>query len=348
MTSLRSWYSALSDDVAPWSLIGRSDQAKLKAISAFRSAEQLNKETVQENPSLEEEEEIIQELEQTLVNQEEVVVKELVQALVTQENEIFVETIQTTNEKEVVISPIVRTEEVQEKEVEGNLYDRFQRVEREMEKEERNKTENELEKGEPEKSLQIHTDANPIQNRASESQDDSSNEGTSTDGTKLLKSMTSLLTSLQTNVIAMGSHFFSRQSEMMSLERQINLDNHCEVMESMELYKNQLVEIQGSLGRTYGESTRSKRAPTNDKNPRPTKRGGGRSGGDRRGRSSSGGRGGKSGSDRGRRTSGGDHGGRSSGRGRGGRALPPFQNLLTSEGMCYEGTRFPNDPRVKR
>ncbi|XP_047309815.1 keratin, type II cytoskeletal 1-like [Impatiens glandulifera] len=79
--------------------------------------------------------------------------------------------------------------------------------------------------------------------------------------------------------------------------------------------------------------TRSKRAQTNDENPRPTKRGGGRSSGDRRGRSSSSGRGGQSGSDRGGRSSGGDRGGRSSGSGRGGRALPPFQNLLTGEGV---------------
>ncbi|XP_047314057.1 keratin, type II cytoskeletal 1-like [Impatiens glandulifera] len=275
---------------------------------------------------------------------------------------------------------------------------------------------------------------------AAELQDDSSNEGSSADGTKLLKSMTSLLSSLQTNVMAMGSHvvnilktqkeerkevaecvkilkeldntlkkntyethvanlnfskfekqLFSRQSEMMSLERQINFDNHREVLESMELYKNQLIEIQGSLRRTEGErleyadsiarmfqekenakavaereqsritqgepsrrgdgvstGTRSKRAPTNDENPRPTKRGGGRSGGDRGGRCSGGGRGGQSGNDRGGRSSGGDRGGRTSGRGRGGRALPSFQNLLTGEGISGGGFNYPIYPRVKR
>ncbi|XP_047326303.1 keratin, type I cytoskeletal 10-like [Impatiens glandulifera] len=266
------------------------------------------------------------------------------------------------------------------------------RVEEELEEEERNKTGNESENDEPERSLQIHTQFDPIRSMAAESQDNSSNEGSSADGTKLLKSMTSLLTSHQKNVVTLGSNmFFSRQSEMMSLERQINLDNHREIMESMKLFKNQLVEIQGSMRRTYAErleyadsiarkfqekenakadaekeqtritqgeprrrgdgvstGTRSKREPTNDENPWPTKRGGGRSGGDRGGRSSSGGRGGKSSNDRGGRTSGGDRGGRSSGSSRGGRALPPFQNLLTSEGMHYEGTRFPIDPRVKR
>ncbi|XP_047309834.1 keratin, type II cytoskeletal 2 epidermal-like [Impatiens glandulifera] len=70
--------------------------------------------------------------------------------------------------------------------------------------------------------------------------------------------------------------------------------------------------------------TRSRRAPSNDENPRPTKRGGGRSGGDRGGRSSGGGRGRQSGFDQRGRASGGDHGGRSSGSGRGGRILPPF------------------------
>ncbi|XP_047309903.1 keratin, type II cytoskeletal 1-like [Impatiens glandulifera] len=98
--------------------------------------------------------------------------------------------------------------------------------------------------------------------------------------------------------------------------------------------------------RGYGVSTgtRSKRAPTNDENPRPTKRGGGRSGGNRGGRSNSGGRDGQSGYDQGGRANGGDRSGRSSGSGRGGRTLPPFRNLLIGqemkgEGMSYEGTR---------
>ncbi|XP_047335603.1 keratin, type I cytoskeletal 10-like [Impatiens glandulifera] len=296
----------------------------------------------------------------------------------------------------------------------------------------------------PSKSLQVHTQFNPIQSMAAESQDNSSNEGSSADGTKLMKSMTSLLTSLQKNVVNQGSnmakilkthkedikHFaehvkilndldktlkkntyethvsnsnfskfkkqlFSRQLEMMSLERQINLDNQREIMETMELFQNRLVEIQGSMRRTdaerleYADSiarkfqakenakagaekeqtritqgepsrrsdsistgTRSKRAPTNDENTRPTKIGGGRSGGDRGGRSSGGGRGGRPGSDRGGRSNGGDRGGQSDGTARGGRALPPFRNLLTGqemtgEGMSYEGTRFPIDPRVK-
>ncbi|XP_047335576.1 keratin, type I cytoskeletal 10-like [Impatiens glandulifera] len=380
-----------------------------------------NKEPVQENTSLEEEE----------------IIQELVQALVTQEEEIVEEIVQTPNEKEVVKSPMVRIGEAQEKEAEvsqpeiirsegepstdkdaeeessssereqyqnartvkplpfpdinagnlyenilnsldikSNLYERFQRVEEELEEEERNRTRNESEKDEPEQSLQIHTEVNPIQSMEVDSQDNSSNEGSSVDGTKLLKLMISLLTSLQKNVITMGSNMlFSRQSELMSLEKQINLDNHREVMESMELFKSQMIEIQGSLRRSDGERLEyADSIARNFKRKRmrmlllkknklvspkvspveevtvPTKGGGGRSGGDRRGRSNSGGRGGQSGSDRGGRTSGGVRGGRSSGSGRGGRALPPFRNLLTGqemlgEAMSYEGTHFPIDPR---
>ncbi|XP_047309833.1 uncharacterized transmembrane protein DDB_G0289901-like [Impatiens glandulifera] len=79
--------------------------------------------------------------------------------------------------------------------------------------------------------------------------------------------------------------------------------------------------------------TRSRRAPSNDENPRPTKRGEGRSGGDRGGRSSGGGRGRQSGFDQRGSASGGDHGGRSSGSGRGGRILPPFLNMLSGQDM---------------
>ncbi|XP_047326571.1 keratin, type I cytoskeletal 10-like [Impatiens glandulifera] len=311
------------------------------------------------------------------------------------------ETVQTPNEKEVVISPVVRTEEAHENDAEAshkrNLYERFQRAERELEEEKQNKTGNESEKGEFEQSLQIHTKANPIQSMAKEDRKEDA------ECVKILKELDNTLkkNTYETHVANLNfskfeKKLFSQQSEMMSLERQINFDNHREVLESMELYKNQLIEIQGSLRRTYGErleyadsitrkfqekenvkaaaereqsritqgepsrrgdgvstGTRSKRAPTNDENPRPTKRGGGRSGGNRGGRRSSGGRDGKSGYDQGGRASGGDRGGRSSRSGRGGRALPPFRNLLTGkemtgEEMSYEGTRFPIDPQVKR
>ncbi|XP_047339913.1 keratin, type I cytoskeletal 9-like [Impatiens glandulifera] len=200
---------------------------------------------------------------------------------------------------------------------------------------------------------------------AAESQDDSSNEESSTDELdNTLKKNTYETHVANLNFSKFEKQLFSRQSEMMSLERQINFDNHREVLESMELYKNQLIEIQGTAAEreqsriTQGErsrrgegvstGTRSMRAPTNDENPSSTKRGGGRSGGDRGGRSSSGGHGGKSGNDRGGRSSGDDRGGRTSGSGCGGRALPPFQNLLTDEGISGGDFNYPIDPRVKR
>ncbi|XP_047337351.1 protein LSM14 homolog A-like [Impatiens glandulifera] len=76
--------------------------------------------------------------------------------------------------------------------------------------------------------------------------------------------------------------------------------------------------------------TRSKRRQTSDKNDRPFKRGGGRSG------------------DRDGRSSGGDRGGRSGGSGRGGRSLSPFRNLLNGEEFSSQGFCYPIDPFVKR
>ncbi|XP_047306199.1 nucleolin 1-like [Impatiens glandulifera] len=308
----------------------------------------------------------------------------------------------------------------------GNLLERINRAEKELEEEEQDKSDSESEKDEPEQSMQVHTNFSPIQIVAADSQKNSSNEGSSVNGTKLIKSMSTLLSMLQKNVAAMQSNMtkimkahtkdkksladlvkthneleltlkknmyeevsntnfgrfekklFSRQSEMMSLERQINLDNQREVMEAMGLIQNHLVEIQGSMRRTDAErleyvdsiarkfqveenvkaaekeqniitqgeavrdrrgdgtatSTGSKRMPTNDENPRPTKRGGGRSGGDRGGRSTS---------DRGGRSAGSNRGGRTGGSGHCGRGLPPFQNLLTGEGMSGEGFTYPID-----
>ncbi|XP_047331444.1 keratin, type I cytoskeletal 9-like [Impatiens glandulifera] len=307
------------------------------------------------------------------------------------------------------------------------------RVERELLEDEQNEAAKVAEKDQPEQSMQIHTHFEPIQSMTTESQENSSNEESSADGIKLLKSMTSVLSSLQKNVVSMGSNMikalntqkeerkdfaevikvlteldntlkkntyethvsnlnfsnfekklYSRQSEMMDLERHINDDRHRETLDELSFLKNQMMEIQGCLRRndgerlefadsiarkfqakenakadaekdqpriTQGESsrrsdgvstdTRSRRAPSNDENPRPTKRGGDRSGGDRGGRSSGGGRGRQSGFDQRGRASGGDCGGRSSGSGRGGRSLPPFLNMLTGQDMN------PTNPRVK-
>ncbi|XP_047326565.1 keratin, type I cytoskeletal 10-like [Impatiens glandulifera] len=269
------------------------------------------------------------------------------------EEDVVKESAQAPNNENVVISPIVRTEEAQEKEAE-------------------NEAGNVAEKDQPEKSMQIHTHFEPIQSMAAESQENSSNEESSAEGIKLLKSMTSMLSSLQKNVVSMGSNMIKALNTQKEERKEFSevvkvlteLDN---TLKKNTLMKNQMVEIQGCLRRTNGErlefadsiarkfqekenakadaerdqpritqgessrrsdgvstDTRSRRAPNNDENPRTTKRGGGRSGGDRGGRSSGGGRGRQSGFDQRGRASGGDRGGRSSGSGRDGRSLPLF------------------------
>ncbi|XP_047335557.1 keratin, type II cytoskeletal 1-like [Impatiens glandulifera] len=194
---------------------------------------------------------------------------------------------------------------------------------------------------------------------ATESQENSSNEESSTEGNKLLKSMKSVLSSLQKSIVKalntqeeerkgfaeFEKNLYSRQSEMMDLERHINDDRHRETMDEFSLVKNQMANAERDQPRiTQSESSRrnnsvstgtiSRRAPSNDDNPRPNKRGGGRSGGDRGGRNSGGGHSRLSGVDQGGCDSGGDHGGRSSGSGRGGRSFPPFLNILPKYGNC--------------
>ncbi|XP_047331474.1 uncharacterized protein LOC124935055 [Impatiens glandulifera] len=242
----------------------------------------------------------------------------------------------------------------------GNMFERFQRAEEELLEEEQNEAAKVAEKDQPEQSLQIHTNFEPIQSMAVESQETSSNEESSAEGNKLLKSMKSVLSSLQKSMIkAMNTqeeerkgfgeiievlteldntlkkntyethvsninfskfekNLFSRQSEMIDIEWQINDDRHRETLDEFSLMKNQMVEIQGFLRRNdserqefadsiarkfqakenakanaerdqpkiiQGESsrrsdgvltdTRSRRAPSNDDNPRPTWRDGG-------------------------------------------------------------------------
>ncbi|XP_047313714.1 protein nemuri-like [Impatiens glandulifera] len=78
--------------------------------------------------------------------------------------------------------------------------------------------------------------------------------------------------------------------------------------------------------------TRSRRAPSTDDNPRPTKRGGGRSGNDRGGLSG-GGHSRLAYVDQGGRGSGNERGGRSSGGDRGGRGYPSFFNMVLGQEM---------------
>ncbi|XP_047335144.1 keratin, type I cytoskeletal 10-like [Impatiens glandulifera] len=196
-----------------------------------------------------------------------------------------------------------------------------------------------------------------------ESQDNSSNKGSSADGIKLLKSMTSLLTSLQKNVVTLGSNM----EKILKIQKEDRKDfvEHVKILNELDkTLKKNTYETHGSMRRTaaerlkYADSIARKfQAEENvkagaEKELTRIIQGGGRSGGDRGGRRSIGGRGGRPGSDQGGRSSGGNRGGRSDGAARGGRALSPFRNLLIGqemmgEGMSYEGTRFPIDPRVK-
>ncbi|XP_047331431.1 keratin, type II cytoskeletal 2 epidermal-like [Impatiens glandulifera] len=153
---------------------------------------------------------------------------------------------------------------------------RFLRAEREIIEEEQDKAAKVAEKDQPEQSMQIHTNFEPIQSMAAESQENSSNEESSTEGNKHLKSMTYVLSSLQKNMIkALNTQEEerkdfaeiinvlteldntmkknTRQSKMMDLERHINDDRHKETLDEFSLVKNQMVEIQGYLRRNDSE-----------------------------------------------------------------------------------------------
>ncbi|XP_047320492.1 keratin, type I cytoskeletal 9-like [Impatiens glandulifera] len=360
-------------------------------------------EPVQTNPSIEEEEGV----------------QEPVQALVAQEKEVVEEPVQApiSREEEVLESLILETKASQEKEAEvRKLSDIVHKVCEVVSEEEKEKSKSDLERDEPEKSMQVHTHIIPIQTVQADSQEISSNEGSSVEGTKLIKSMSTLMATLQKNVVEMGSNMvkimktqkedkkefadlhkthkemeqtlkkntyevhmvnktyskfeknlFKRQSELLDIERAINVDLQREVVAEKE--KNHITQGEDYSRRRGGgvlTRTKSKRKPTSDDSDGPSKRGGGRNGdcggrstsgdccgrstsGDRGGRSTSGDRGGrKTSGDRGVRSTRGDRGGQSGGTGRGGRSLPPFHNLLTGEELSYEGSRFPIDPTIKR
>ncbi|XP_047313895.1 keratin, type I cytoskeletal 10-like [Impatiens glandulifera] len=217
-------------------------------------------EPVQTNPIFEEEEEVI---------------KEPVQSLIT-------------HEKEVLESPILEVEESLEKEVEvrspkprpfldinaanihddivnlphhsGDLLDKIHKVcEEILDDEEEGKYESDSEKYGPEQSMQI-----------------SSNEGSSDDGTKLMKSMTSLMGTLQKNMAVMesnmtlkkntyeihilnksytkfGKNFFKQKTDLLDYEREKVVELHNEVMDGISLLRDQMVEIQGNMSRADAE-----------------------------------------------------------------------------------------------
>ncbi|XP_047331508.1 nucleolin 1-like [Impatiens glandulifera] len=379
-------------------------------------------EPIQTNPSIEEER--VQEPVQALVAQEKEVIEEPAQALISREEEVLkslVLEIEASQEKEAESLPFpsINAANIHENIINpfhdlGKLSEIVHKVCEDVEEEEE-KSESKLEKDEPEQSMQVHTNISPIHTTLAYSQEISSNEGSSAEGSKLMKSMTALIATLQKNVAKMGSNMvkimktqkedkkefddllkthkemeltlkrntyevhmvnktyskfeknlFKRKSDLHDIEREINVDLQREVMDGISLIQNQMIEVQCNMRRadaerleqadsfakrihakedtkavaekeknliTQGEDnsgrrgggvstgTRSKRKPTSDDSDRPSKRGGGRNG---------------------------DRGGRVGGIGRGGRSLPPFQNLLTGEGMSGEGFTYRIDPRMKR
>ncbi|XP_047335527.1 translation initiation factor IF-2-like [Impatiens glandulifera] len=252
------------------------------------------------------------------------------------------EAAQAPFEENVVISLVVRTEEAQEKVAEVTQpeiirsegetskdkdveeesssseeeHDQY-RAEDELLEEEQNEAAKVAEKDQPEQSMQIHTNFEAIQSMEAKSQENSSNEESSTKGNKILKSMTSVLSSLQKSMIKALNTQEEERKDFSEIIKEF-ADSITRKFQAKENAKANAERDQPRI--TQGESsrrsdgvstvTRSRRAPCNDDNPRPTKRGGGRSGGDRGGRSSDGGRGRQSGLDQRGRASGGDRGGR--------------------------------------
>ncbi|XP_047326475.1 keratin, type I cytoskeletal 10-like [Impatiens glandulifera] len=182
--------------------------------------------------------------------------------------------------------------------------------------------------------------------KKAESEEISSHEESSAEGNKVLISLRSMLSSIQkTMTKAMNTKEEEREGFCKIIKVLTELDNtlkkntyetHVANL-NFSKFEKQLFSSQSELL----DIERSKRAPSTDDNPRPTKRGGGRSGGERGGRNS-GGRSRLANVDQGGRGSDNERGGRSSGGGRGGRGYPSFFNMLPDQDMS------PTDPRVKR
>ncbi|XP_047312501.1 keratin, type I cytoskeletal 9-like [Impatiens glandulifera] len=127
--------------------------------------------------------------------------------------------------------------------------------------EEERKSSSDSEKDESEQSLQVHTHFSPIRTTLVDSQEMSSNEGSSTGGAKLMKSMTAMMGILQKNVAEMQSNMIkimktqkSNKKEFASLLKTHNemenaIELHNEVMDGMNLIQNQMIEIQGHMSR---------------------------------------------------------------------------------------------------
>ncbi|XP_047331487.1 uncharacterized protein LOC124935068 [Impatiens glandulifera] len=250
--------------------------------------------------------------------------------------------------------------------------------------EEEVKSESDSEKDGPEQSIQVHTHISPIQTTPADSQDISSNEGSSTGGTNILKSMTTLMSTLQKNVSEMQSNMVKimKTPKIHKKEFVDLLKTHNEMEQTLKrntyeittlnmIYTKFMVEIQGNMSRADAKRLEQvdsfarkiqaeedvKVAAEKEKNlitqgdDNRGRRGGGVSTCTRSKRKQTGDdsdrrikRGRGRRGDRGGRSSGSDRGGRS---GRGGRSLLPFQNLLNGEEFRCQGFRYPIELLVK-
>ncbi|XP_047339343.1 golgin IMH1-like [Impatiens glandulifera] len=149
--------------------------------------------------------------EKCLIAQPEVI-EEPTQALISREEEVLKSSIletEASQEKEAEVSQLdvaisegepSKDEESEKRKLSEIVHKVCEDVEEEEEEE---KSESESEKDELKQSMQVHTNISPIQTAPADSQEISSNEGSSAEGTKLMKSMTALIATLQKNVAEM-------------------------------------------------------------------------------------------------------------------------------------------------
>ncbi|XP_047320307.1 keratin, type II cytoskeletal 1-like [Impatiens glandulifera] len=265
--------------------------------------------------------------------EEELIVQEPKQALETNEEEVLVEDVieevdQAPLEEDVVITSVVRTKEAQEKVAEVTQLETIRS------------------EGEPSKEKVVEEERSPSEEKR--------DQHTTYKKPRLFPD--TIMRNVHEN-INIPLHYsgnlyerFQRAEEELLEEEKDEAAKKCKKFQTKEnakanVEKEQPRPAQGESSRRndgVSTSTRSRRAPSNDDKPRPTKRGGGRSGNDRGGRNSGGVHSRLSNVDQGGRASGNDRGGRSSGGGRGGRGYPPYLNMLHGQDMS------PTDPRVKR
>ncbi|XP_047314521.1 uncharacterized protein LOC124918396 [Impatiens glandulifera] len=158
-----------------------------------------------------------------------------------------------------------------------------ERAEEEIEEEEQDEAAKKAEKNQLEQSLQIHINFESIKSMVAESEEISSPEESSIEGNKVLRSMRSLLSSIQktmtqamntkeeeregfSKIIKFEKQLFSCQSVLLNIERQFNDEHHKETLEEFSLINsprvytsltvaNTLMRMKNNLESAYGASS---------------------------------------------------------------------------------------------